>query len=153
MPVFCNQAHVIAAGSGELDDLADTPDGASLPRNEYLDALEQVHDLEAFAAVIYSSNFDYEAVETSTTPESHAPQYTRERESTTTEPVPKAPAVELADRVDESRTEPIVSDSELQGSVDAPQFEAVEGEKIPTTATLEGAGAFEAAWNKACRGP
>lgn len=64
LPVFCKQAHAIAAGSGDLDSLASVggQDPAGLA-NEYLSAIDQVHDLEAFAAVIYSSNFEYEVVE------------------------------------------------------------------------------------------
>ncbi len=39
--------------------------------NEYVQAIEAVSELEAFAAVVYSSNFDLEAVfETGTTPDS-----------------------------------------------------------------------------------
>ncbi|KAJ9642997.1 peroxin [Coniosporium tulheliwenetii] len=48
LAVFCRQAHVI--GSGE--------------QNEYLAAMENVRELEAFAAVVYSSNFEFEAPET-----------------------------------------------------------------------------------------
>ena len=51
LPVFCRQAHVIV-GVGELD-----------MGNEYMVAMDQVPDLEAFAAVIYSSNLEYELAE------------------------------------------------------------------------------------------
>ncbi|KAF2142866.1 uncharacterized protein K452DRAFT_286497 [Aplosporella prunicola CBS 121167] len=47
LAVFCRQAHAIGSGTN----------------NEYLEAMESVRDLEAFAAVVYSSNFDYEAPE------------------------------------------------------------------------------------------
>jgi len=47
LAVFCRQAHNI--GSGE--------------KNDYLAAMESVRDLEAFAAVVYSSNFEFEAPE------------------------------------------------------------------------------------------
>ncbi|KAK0772651.1 peroxin [Friedmanniomyces endolithicus] len=57
LPVFCKQAHVIAAGSGELDTVAAAQEPLG---NEYLAAIDRVRDLEAFAAVIYSSNFEYE---------------------------------------------------------------------------------------------
>ena len=41
--------------------------------NEYVQAIEAVGELEAFAAVVYSSNFEFEAVfETSTAPDSTA---------------------------------------------------------------------------------
>jgi peroxin-3 len=48
IPVFSRQAHLIGSGSS----------------NEYLSAMEAVRDLSAFAAVVYSSNFEYELPET-----------------------------------------------------------------------------------------
>lgn len=55
LAVFCRQAHNIGSGAN----------------NEYLAAIEQVRDLEAFAAVVYSSNFEVESPEfTSTRPTS-----------------------------------------------------------------------------------
>lgn len=45
LAVFCRQAHSIGTGAN----------------NEYLSAIEQVRDLEAFAAVVYSSNFEFES--------------------------------------------------------------------------------------------
>lgn len=50
LPVFCKQAHVIGYG-----DTSGTGSG-----NEYLAAIDLVKDLEAFAAVVYSSNFEFE---------------------------------------------------------------------------------------------
>ncbi|ORX96555.1 Peroxin-3 [Clohesyomyces aquaticus] len=47
LAVFCRQAHAIGSGAN----------------NEYLAAVEQVRDLEAFAAVVYSSNFEFETPE------------------------------------------------------------------------------------------
>lgn len=47
LAVFCRQAHNIGSGAN----------------NEYLAAIEQVRDLEAFAAVVYSSNFEVESPE------------------------------------------------------------------------------------------
>lgn len=44
LAVFCRQAHSIGSGAN----------------NEYLAAIEAVRDLEAFAAVVYSSNFEFE---------------------------------------------------------------------------------------------
>lgn len=64
LPVFCRQAHAIAAGSGEIEtglDAFSTPNGTF--GNEYLQAMDQVQDLRGFAAVIYSSNFEYEVAE------------------------------------------------------------------------------------------
>jgi len=62
LAVFCRQAHSIAAGSSEPDDLA-VAESVGSQVNEYLAAIDQVKDLEAFAAVIYSSNFEFEAAE------------------------------------------------------------------------------------------
>jgi peroxin-3 len=53
LAVFCRQAHNI---------------GSSNEGNEYLAAMSNVRDLEAFAAVVYSSNFEYEAPDFSTAP-------------------------------------------------------------------------------------
>ncbi|KAL6706631.1 peroxin [Coniothyrium glycines] len=47
LAVFCRQAHSIGSGAN----------------NEYLAAIEQVRELEAFAAVVYSSNFEFESPE------------------------------------------------------------------------------------------
>ena len=62
LPIFCKQAHVIGAGSGELETMAGIAAQEPLG-NEYLAAVDQVSDLGAFAAVIYSSNFEYEVVQ------------------------------------------------------------------------------------------
>lgn len=48
LATFSRQAHSIGSGGNS---------------NEYLTAMEGVRDLEAFAAVVYSSNFEYEAPE------------------------------------------------------------------------------------------
>ena len=55
LPVFCRQAHAIGSGGGVGFDTAQG--------NEYLAAVESVRELEAFAAVVYSSNFEFEAPE------------------------------------------------------------------------------------------
>jgi peroxin-3 len=47
LATFSRQAHAIGSGGN----------------NEYLNAMENVRDLEAFAAVVYSSNFEFEAPE------------------------------------------------------------------------------------------
>jgi len=60
LAVFCRQAHVIAAGSADVDELSAV---AGAVPNEYLAAIDQVKDLEGFAAVIYSSNFEFEAAQ------------------------------------------------------------------------------------------
>ena len=67
LAIFTRQAREIGTGGS----LADTPDSdfpkipglPPSPANDYLAALERVPALKAFAAVVYSSNFDYEAVD------------------------------------------------------------------------------------------
>ncbi|KAF2457170.1 Peroxin-3 [Lineolata rhizophorae] len=49
LPVFTRQAHVIGA-AGDTD----------VVRNEYIDVLDEVGELRAFAAVVYSSNWEIE---------------------------------------------------------------------------------------------
>jgi len=57
LAVFCRQAHAIGSGAN----------------NEYLAAIEEVRDLEAFAAVVYSSNFEFEAPNLEPSNETQAP--------------------------------------------------------------------------------
>ena len=57
LAIFCKQAHHIGSG-GSIETAAGLGGG-----NEYLAAMESVHDLEAFSALVYSSNFDFEASE------------------------------------------------------------------------------------------
>ncbi|KAK4939163.1 hypothetical protein LTR28_009428, partial [Elasticomyces elasticus] len=72
LPVFCRQAHTIAAGGNEGEGIIENLAVAHVP-NEYLAAIDQVRELEAFAAVVYSSNFEFEAasVETAEAPGAH----------------------------------------------------------------------------------
>lgn len=69
LAIFCRQAHVIGSGgsTGITSGVGLAgPAAGGVPGvggNEYLAAMEQVRDLEAFAAVVYSSNFDFEAPE------------------------------------------------------------------------------------------
>ena len=62
LPIFCKQAYVITAGSGEFDEIPG-PETQQTLGNEYVAAMERVSELGAFAAVIYSSNFEYEVAE------------------------------------------------------------------------------------------
>ncbi|KAF2768691.1 Peroxin-3, partial [Teratosphaeria nubilosa] len=89
LPVFCKQAHIIAAGSGDVDPMAALAngEGAGLS-NEYLAAIDQVHDLEAFAAVIYSSNFEYETIEHEQPTQPVPPVAAEKKSSEATIPVP-----------------------------------------------------------------
>lgn len=74
LAVITRQAHVIGSGGNIGDFMASsarTPleaessmNGASFrDANEYLAAMEAVREVEAFAAVVYSSNFELEGVE------------------------------------------------------------------------------------------
>ena len=63
LPVFCRQAHAMVAGTSELDAGIDGAMAQETLGNEYLAAIDQVPELGAFAAVIYSSNFEYEVAE------------------------------------------------------------------------------------------
>lgn len=65
LAVFCRQAHAIAKGSSEPDDLiaSTAQNGQAVGGNEYLAKIDAVRDLEGFAAVIYSSNFEFESAE------------------------------------------------------------------------------------------
>lgn len=77
LAVFTRQAREIGTGGS----LADTPDSETpripglpqSPANDYLAALERVPGLKAFAAVVYSSNFDYETVDAEEAAETSLP--------------------------------------------------------------------------------
>lgn len=73
LAVFCRQAHTIGSGAN----------------NEYLAAIEQVRDLEAFAAVVYSSNFEYESPQGGVAPSTSRPG--------TAEEQPTKPTIASAD--------------------------------------------------------
>ena len=60
LPVFCREAHSIVVGDDGLEALAEVAAQAGNPSNEYLAAIDRVQDLIGFAAVIYSSNFEFE---------------------------------------------------------------------------------------------
>ncbi len=70
LAVFTRQAHAIGSG-GNINTMMSSSvseiPGISAPSirdtNQYLAAMEAVRDLEAFAAVVYSSNFELEGVE------------------------------------------------------------------------------------------
>jgi peroxin-3 len=83
LAVFCRQAHSIGSGS----------------TNDYLSAMEQVKDLSAFAAVVYSSNFEYEAPDfTAAAPStSESAEHMSSRLGTSTAPTPAAPGRAVAD--------------------------------------------------------
>lgn len=137
LPVFCRQAHVIAAGSGDLEStLEDVPAGG----NEYLTVIDRVDQLSAFAAVIYSSNFEQEVTEgarKSSTGES-TERYSR----------PTAAGVPgQTSQVLETRPQAVV-DSLLSENDDGLPVGAAQ-ESAPSGAEQSVGGDFEAAWNRA----
>lgn len=144
LPVFCRQAHAIAAGSGELDALAGIAAQQPLG-NEYLTAVDRVHDLEAFAAVIYSSNFEYEVAEGAGTGVS-----TVDRPSPPALPSPTVmdmPSVPADAEAGESQpivvVDSMLSEEGPGSPVGAGQQDAISDAQKPVD------GDFEAAWKKA----
>lgn len=137
LPVFCKQAHVIAQSSGELDAIT----GGSAQENEYLAAMNQVPDLRSFAAVIYSSNFEYEMPEG--LPEHGTAQRRKEDNSSSTDS-PDSTAQEAADSPPkDTAAESVLEDSEVLVLNEAQEEEVQDpGRSGP-------ASDFEAAWEKA----
>ena len=134
LPVFSRQAHAIAVGSGELDAIAGVAAQEALG-NEYLTAIDGVHDLEAFAAVIYSSNFEYEVVEGSSAAGSSRPSQSKLAATQPTD----SPNVE----VDETDIKPAADSVLTESEIVVPDVEP-EGQ-----ATGGAEGGFESAWKKA----
>ena len=131
LPIFCKQAHAITAGNGEIDAI--TGAAAQQPLgNEYLAAIDSVHDLNAFAAVIYSSNFEYEVIESNNT---SLPRSGEGRESPESQPTVAGAAEKLASVV-ESSSAPLDKASE-------------SGVPPSSTENDTNGGGFEAAWKKA----
>lgn len=136
LPVFCKQAHVIAQSSGELDAIT----GEAAQENEYLAAMNQVPDLQSFAAVIYSSNFEYEMPEA--LPEDVSAQRKAGEVSTSTNS-PDSVAQETGVSSKEQPAESVLEESEVLVLNEAQEEEAQEPAKSGP------AGDFEAAWEKA----
>jgi peroxin-3 len=146
LPIFCKQAHAIAAGSGELDALAGAAAQQGLG-NEYLAAIDQVHDLSAFAAVIYSSNFEYEVAES---PSSTAPQSERAQSQPKLDildPVPESTDQVETSFVDETEPVTVAESSVGEGGVALPSSAAAES--AHTGAEQQSFTGFEAAWERA----
>lgn len=134
LPVFCRQAHSML-GTAELETLAGIAPQESMG-NEYLAAMEQVPDLEAFAAVIYSSNIEYELAEDDNAPasapkvqpaEPEQPSFVESGIIVHPEPVDPAKSAEA----------PLPETTNVAVQDDEPQ---------PQTAGAQG---FESAWKKA----
>lgn len=140
LPIFCKQAHAIAAGSGELDAIA----GAAAQQplgNEYLAAIDRVHDLNAFAAVIYSSNFEYEFAESAS---ATAPQSEGRRQSPESQPTVAGAAERLEqDTQPKAVSQSTLGESGVLLSAGAAAERASSGEEQPSES------GFEAAWKKA----
>ena len=141
LPIFCKQAHTIAAGSGELDAIAGVAAQQSLG-NEYLAAIDQVHDLGAFAAVIYSSNFEYEVQESASTTAPQSERTSPQRRGMSSEEVPGT-----TDEVEEIEPRPVM-DHVLETSEVVVPESAAEDSVPPAAGDASGEG-FEAAWKKA----
>ena len=147
LPVFCKQAHVIAAGSGDLVDAVAEQTGAGLG-NEYLGAIDRVGDLEAFAAVIYSSNFEFEGGEE----KGRVPEV-RMEDSLISGFESRSPTIDAEDEGLES-----VIEVEPNVAVDStfPEGLHMEGNEATVSDTAEALavstpdeGALESAWKKA----
>ena len=146
LPVFCRQAHAIAAGSGELDALSGVAAQEPLG-NEYLAAIDRVGDVEAFAAVIYSSNFEYEVEQGQDSTahevmrEEKAPMQHLEPEPEDEEDEPVAQAKAAAAVFDETAASVVGARPETAPGADQP---------LPTEPTEKPAEAgLEAAWQRA----
>ncbi|KAM0719470.1 hypothetical protein Q7P37_005375 [Cladosporium fusiforme] len=143
LPVFCRQAHSML-GTAELENLAGLAPQEAMG-NEYLAAMEQVPDLEAFAAVIYSSNLEYELAE-----EDHVPADPPMAQPATS---PKQRSIDesaiLVHPEPEAETEPV--EAALGAQVSPPEVQNVavqDDESVPEPKALESQG-FESAWKKA----
>lgn len=148
LPIFCKQAHAIAAGSGELDPLAAISSQESAEfANEYLFAIDQVHDLEAFAAVIYSSNFEYEVVEGPNSSASTHPSHSLTSSVQPSRPISMVAPVKHATHFTETQPRDtfstVVSDGHDDGTLNVPV-----GDDLSSAAGNLDSG-LEAAWQKA----
>ncbi|KIW00806.1 uncharacterized protein PV09_07785 [Verruconis gallopava] len=103
LATFSRQAHSIGSASGNT--------------NEYLSAMESVRDLEAFAAVVYSSNFEAEAPELAENVEASwhqvRPDSVVTAEGTSTEGVTPMPSAQLK-ATEVSETVPEVGEADLE---------------------------------------
>lgn len=143
LPVFCKQAHVISAGSGELDAIAGIAAQETLG-NEYLAAIDQVSDMNAFAAVIYSSNFEYEVAGEATAPRGSPASRQAAWESSETHSPESAP--DMGDVLDTSVEHGLLDESEMLVLGHGEEAAGVEVEDgMP--------GSLEAAWQKATLSP
>lgn len=160
LPVFCRQAHVIAAGSGELDTMAGLAAQEPLG-NEYLSAIDQVGDLGAFAAVIYSSNFEYEVpagLDTTAAAVAAGRQSSpRNYNMSTSSSSPDSVAQEVGESPPQDAAENMLDESQVlvlshaeEDTTAAPAPQPQESIAVaPQAETTDTAGNFETAWQKA----
>ncbi|KAK3676540.1 peroxin [Recurvomyces mirabilis] len=134
LPVFCKQAYLMAAGSGDLEmSSIVAPEG---PGNEYLAAIDGVHELDAFAAVIYSSNFEAELEERETVAAPLEEKSTRSQRNE--EPM-------SFERDAPANDEPIVAGAE--GEAETTEDPVQPLETVPAVTSSEAG--LEAAWQNA----
>ena len=141
LPIFCKQAHTIASGSGELDAITGAAAQQSLG-NEYLAAIDQVHDLGAFAALIYSSNFEYEVAESAASSEPQSERAASQAFVPGTKDV-----LGSTTEVEEVEPKSIPESSLEESEVIVPSGAA--GESAPSDTEQPGDSGFESAWKKA----
>lgn len=108
LAIFCRQAHAIAAGSGDVDEISAAEGGTV---NEYLTAIDQVKDLEAFAAVIYSSNFEFETIE----PEKSSPPKDQQEQDIKSSPIAEAVVLPVVQTEPGTRGQAL-EDNEIEAS-------------------------------------
>lgn len=129
LAVLARQAHVIGNGTH--------------PPNEYLVAMDQnVRELEAFSAVIYSSNFELELLGASKTAAAEAESVEFEPVSSSFANVMVEKDAEPQPSEDVSYSVPILVDNDVQEVEPVSPTE----ESVPEAATES---AFEEAWGKA----
>ncbi|KAI7521955.1 hypothetical protein KC331_g19506 [Hortaea werneckii] len=137
LPVFCRQAHVIAAGSGDLEAV----DGVTGGGNDYLTVLDGVDQLSAFAAVIYSSNFEQEvAAGAKESQAADAPRNATYQSTNTHEPHPMTQVPETQPTV---LAEGLLRSEKDNVSASAAGANVSSGEEPGSSSDLE------AAWKKA----
>lgn len=128
LPVFCRQAHAIV-GVDELN-----------MGNEYMVAMDRVPDLAAFAAVIYSSNLEYELAEGDDEARAaRVEQFSEPKQPSFVESEIIAPSSQL-----EEVGVPVSAETAPMEVNDEVTFE--ETSEKPQTSTE---GAFESVWKKA----
>lgn len=126
LAVFCRQAHNICSHpEGNVPDLGGG--------NDYLAAMESVRELEAFAAVIYTSNFEFEAPETQPASTERAQEPVPSARPTTADPTDIMEDATKETTVPESN-QPGIADSspiDTEGDLESAWSKAVEGDGGP----------------------